>query len=186
MVSHEWTRPNPLFFFVIFNLAIVLAGLLYSKITVTIVSRCLSGLSILSLSWFTRSRRLESPILPSGCFFSSTNGVVLLVSGRINQSGVLFASIQCKIAPLLATGSIAKRFQFKGFWSFAGLWSLIFYCPMCHRFWSVAWLADGVLICTVEIFIYAIACVVSIVTAKMMGSHKPDTSADNSCRRGER
>lgn len=169
------------------GLALFEAGLLRSKNTVSIITQCLSGLSVLSLLWFTVGFSLCFGSTDLGLLSSPLDHLFLKGVGWSTSlplaptiPGVLFASFQCMFAaitPLLVTGSFAERFKFKGFLSFAVLWSLICYYPMCHAVWGGGWLAQrGVLDFAGGIVIHAIAGVASIVTAKMLGSRKSESS----------
>lgn len=167
------------------GLALFEAGLLRAKNTISVITQCFSGLSILSILWAVVGYSMcfgATPIL-GGILSNPMDHLMLKGIGWSSSlanapsiPGMLFASFQCMFAaitPLLVTGAFAERLKLKGFLTFSVLWSLLCYYPMCHSVWGGGWLAKkGVLDFAGGIVIHAIAGVASLVTAHMLGPRK--------------
>jgi len=175
------------------GLALFEAGLLRAKNTVSVITQCLSGLSVLSILWAVVGYSMcfgATPVLrgiisnPMDHLMLKGIGWSASLANAPTIPGILFASFQCMFAaitPLLVTGAFAERLKLKGFLSFSVLWSLLCYYPMCHSVWGGGWLAKkGVLDFAGGIVIHAIAGVASLVTAHMLGPRKTSDKAGGS------
>ena len=59
-----------------------------------------------------------------------------------HQAFMLFQMMFAAITPALITGAFAERMRFGALLLFAGLWSLLIYCPLAHWMWGGGWLAQ--------------------------------------------
>ena len=57
-----------------------------------------------------------------------------------HQAFMIFQLMFAAITPALITGAFAERMKFSGLVVFAGLWSLLVYCPVAHWLWGGGWL----------------------------------------------
>jgi len=57
-----------------------------------------------------------------------------------HQAFMIFQMMFAAITPALITGAFAERMKFGGLMLFAGLWSLLVYCPIAHWLWGGGWL----------------------------------------------
>lgn len=58
-----------------------------------------------------------------------------------HQAFMVFQLMFAAITPALITGAFAERMKFSALLLFAGLWSLLIYCPLAHWIWGGGWLA---------------------------------------------
>jgi len=59
-----------------------------------------------------------------------------------HQAFMIFQMMFAAITPALITGAFAERMRFGSLLLFAGLWSLLIYCPLAHWMWGGGWLAQ--------------------------------------------
>jgi Amt family ammonium transporter len=57
-----------------------------------------------------------------------------------HQAFMIFQLMFAAITPALITGAFAERMRFSAVLLFAGLWSLLVYCPLAHWVWGGGWL----------------------------------------------
>ncbi len=89
----------------------------------------------------------------------------------------LFMIYQCMFAiitPALITGAFAERMSFKAYVIFAGLWSILVYCPIAHWVWAPGgWLREmGALDFAGGLVVHLSSGIAALCCALVLGSRK--------------
>jgi len=102
-----------------------------------------------------------------------------------HQAFMIYQAMFAIITPALITGAFAERMNFKAYMIFAGLWSVIVYCPVAHWVWAPGgWLKQmgaldfaGGLVVHVSSGIAALCC--AIVLGRRKGFGKEEFTPHN-------
>jgi Amt family ammonium transporter len=87
-----------------------------------------------------------------------------------HQAFMVFQMMFAAITPALITGAFAERMRFGAVLLFAGLWSLLIYCPLAHWMWGGGWLAQlGALDFAGGVVVHVSSGVSALVCALMLG-----------------
>jgi ammonium transporter, Amt family len=123
------------------SLALFYGGLVRRKNVLSTIMHSFAAIPLISAIWLFFGY--------SFAFAPSVGGLIgdtshLMMRGLIGQERgsvptLAFVSFQMMFAvitPALISGAFAERMRFSAYLVFAGLWSLIVYCPMAHWVWA--------------------------------------------------
>jgi Amt family ammonium transporter len=90
-----------------------------------------------------------------------------------HQAFMVFQLMFAAITPALVTGAFAERMKFSALLLFAGLWSLLIYCPIAHWLWGGGWLWQwGALDFAGGAVVHISSGASALVCAKMLGERQ--------------
>ncbi len=132
------------------GLALFYGGLVRSKNVLGTIMHSLIILCLVSLLWVLVGYSLafgpDKAGLIGGLDWIGLNGVGAEPHPTYgptipHQAFMVFQLMFAAITPALITGAFAERMKFSALLVFAGLWSLLIYCPVAHWIWGGGWLA---------------------------------------------
>ena len=127
----------------------LLAGLLKSINTVSLVTQIIGGASILSVMWHLIGYTLVFGHTYGGIIGGFNNILMIDVPytdcsrHSPNIPAALFGFFEmmfAAISPLLITGAFAERLRYKAFVLFIIGWEIFIYYPVAHWIWGDGWL----------------------------------------------
>lgn len=133
------------------GLALFYGGLVRSKNVLGTIMHSLIILCLVSLLWVLVGYSLafgpDKAGLIGGLEWVGLNGVGAEPHPTYgptipHQAFMVFQLMFAAITPALITGAFAERMKFSALLLFAGLWSLLIYCPLAHWIWGGGWLAQ--------------------------------------------
>ena len=133
------------------GLALFYGGLVRSKNVLGTIMHSLIILCLVSLLWVLVGYSLafgpDKAGLIGGLEWAGLNGVGAEPHPTYgptipHQAFMVFQLMFAAITPALITGAFAERMKFSALLLFAGLWSLLIYCPLAHWIWGGGWLAQ--------------------------------------------
>ncbi|MEW6542014.1 MAG: ammonium transporter [Nitrospirota bacterium] len=90
-----------------------------------------------------------------------------------HQAFMVFQLMFAAITPALITGAFAERMKFGALLLFAGLWSLLVYCPVAHWLWGGGWLGRlGALDFAGGAVVHISSGVAALVCSLMLGARR--------------
>ena len=181
------------------GLALFYGGLVRRKNVLNVFMQCFILVAVISIEWvicgyslsFGSSKGFLAPYI-GGLDWAFLNNIKItdlspyfISHSQIGLDGkaigtiphVVFIMYQCMFAvitPALIIGAFAERINFKGFFVFSILWSLLIYNPVAHWVWSTdGWLLKlGALDFAGGTVVHINAGVAAIVTAIMLGRRR--------------
>ncbi len=133
------------------GLALFYGGLVRSKNVLGTIMHSLIILCLVSLLWVLVGYSLafgpDKAGMIGGLEWVGLNGVGAEPHPTYgptipHQAFMVFQLMFAAITPALITGAFAERMKFSALLLFAGLWSLLIYCPLAHWIWGGGWLAQ--------------------------------------------
>ena len=158
------------------GLALFYGGMVRRKNVLATMMQSLSTVALVSILWVVAGYSLafsEGSWFVGGLDKMMLSGVMVgTVSGTIPESlFMLFQMTFAIITVAIIAGSIAERMKFSSFLTFAGIWVLAVYAPVCHWVWGGGWLfADGALDFAGGTVVHINAGVAGLVAAYMIGN----------------
>lgn len=158
------------------GLALFYAGMVRRKNVLGTMMHSFATVALVSILWVVAGYSLA---FSGGNWFIGDldkmflNGVgVDTLSGTIPESlFMLFQMTFAIITVAIISGSVAERMKFSSYLTFAGIWVLAVYAPVCHWVWGGGWLFnDGALDFAGGTVVHINAGVAGLVAAYMIGN----------------
>lgn len=158
------------------GLALFYAGMVRRKNVLGTMMHSFATVALVSILWVVAGYSLA---FSGGNWFIGDldkmflNGVgVDALSGTIPESlFMLFQMTFAIITVAIISGSVAERMKFSSYLTFAGIWVLAVYAPVCHWVWGGGWLFnDGALDFAGGTVVHINAGVAGLVAAYMIGN----------------
>ena len=159
------------------GLALFYAGMVRRKNVLATMMQSFATVALVSILWVVAGYSLA---FSEGSWFVGNLDKMMLkgvlvgsVSGSIPESlFMLFQMTFAIITVAIISGSIAERMKFSSFLTFAGIWVLAVYAPVCHWVWaSTGWLFNaGALDFAGGTVVHINAGVAGLVAAYMLGN----------------
>lgn len=158
------------------GLALFYAGMVRRKNVLATMMQSFATVALVSVLWVVAGYSLafsDGSWFVGGLDKMMLSGVLVgTVSGTIPESlFMLFQMTFAIITVAIISGSIAERMKFSSFLTFAGIWVLAVYAPICHWVWGGGWLGtDGALDFAGGTVVHINAGVAGLVAAYMIGN----------------
>ncbi|MEC7120692.1 MAG: ammonium transporter [Pseudomonadota bacterium] len=158
------------------GLALFYAGMVRRKNVLGTMMHSFATVALVSVLWVVAGYSLafaDGNWFVGGLDKMMLNGVLVgSVSGTIPESlFMLFQMTFAIITVAIISGSVAERMKFSSYLTFAGIWVLAVYAPICHWVWGGGWLFnDGALDFAGGTVVHINAGVAGLVAAYMIGN----------------
>ncbi len=158
------------------GLALFYGGMVRRKNVLATMMHSFATVALVSVLWVVAGYSLafsDGNWFVGGLDKMMLSGVMVgTVSGTIPESlFMLFQMTFAIITVAIIAGSVAERMKFSSFLTFAGIWVLAVYAPICHWVWGGGWLfADGALDFAGGTVVHINAGVAGLVAAYMIGN----------------
>lgn len=158
------------------GLALFYGGMVRRKNVLATMMQSFATVALVSILWVVAGYSLafsEGSWFVGGLDKMMLSGVMVgTMSGTIPESlFMLFQMTFAIITVAIIAGSVAERMKFSSFLTFAGIWVLAVYAPICHWVWGGGWLGtDGALDFAGGTVVHINAGVAGLVAAYMIGN----------------
>ena len=163
-------------FMTIPGLSLFYAGLVRSKNVLSVLMQCFTITCVVSILWLIVGYSLafsEGNALVGGLSNVFLGGIQEdTLSGSIPESAFsLFQLTFAIITVALIVGGFAERMRFSAMLTFAALWMLLVYAPICHWVWGGGWLGEmGAMDFAGGTVVHITAGTAAIVAAMVLGN----------------